>query len=138
MPGESGKAGRVLNDAFPKKSGESVLIQSKTLKASDSQFKDSVADVTQRLHRVEGVTDIKADQVLEGRPLGARGVQPQGRPGGHEQDGGEHARRRQRSRQAHPALRIDEAGDSSLTKAEKEQSNEQAGRSLMLTLGLRC
>ena len=39
MPGESGKAGEVMNDAFPKKSGEQVLIQSKTLKASDSQFK---------------------------------------------------------------------------------------------------
>src|SRR3954468_612816 len=26
MPGESGKAGEVLNDAFPKKAGESVLI----------------------------------------------------------------------------------------------------------------
>ena len=99
MPGESGKAGEVLNDAFPKKSGEQVLIQSKTLKASDSQFKDAVADVSQRLHRVEGVIDIEAGPGLEGRPLGARGVQPQGRPGGHEQDGGELARRRQRSRQ---------------------------------------
>ena len=37
---------------------------------------------------------------------------------------------------AHPELRIDESGDASLDKAQKEQSNEQAGRSLMLTLGL--
>ena len=37
---------------------------------------------------------------------------------------------------AHPELRIDEAGDASVDKAQKEQSNEQAGRSLMLTLGL--
>src|SRR5215210_8650510 len=63
MPGESGKAGEVMNDAFPDKSGESVLIQSRTLKASDSRFKDAVADVAQRLHRVEGVIDIEAGHV---------------------------------------------------------------------------
>ena len=37
---------------------------------------------------------------------------------------------------AHPELRIDEAGDASVDKAQKEQSNAQTGRSLMLTLGL--
>src|SRR5215212_6512172 len=58
MPGESGKAGEVMNDAFPKKAGEQVLIQSKTLKASDSQFKSAVEDVSQRLHGVEGVIEI--------------------------------------------------------------------------------
>ena len=136
MPGESGKAGQVLNDAFPKKSGESVLIQSKTLKASDSQFKAAVSDVSQRLHRVEGVTDIKADQVskdghsalvefnLKGDQLAARKtvVNSLAAVSG--------------AAKAHPELRIDESGDASLDKAQKEQSNEQAGRSLMLTLGL--
>src|SRR5215210_2125715 len=63
MPGESGKAGQVMNDAFPDKAGESVLIQSRTLKASDSRFKDALADVSQRLHRVEGVVEIDAGQV---------------------------------------------------------------------------
>ena len=136
MPGESGKAGQVLNDAFPKKSGESVLIQSKTLRASDSQFKAAVSDVSQRLHRVEGVTDIKADQVskdghsalvefnLKGDQLAARKtvVNSLAAVSG--------------AAKAHPELRIDESGDASLDKAQKEQSNEQAGRSLMLTLGL--
>src|SRR3954452_19818047 len=53
MPGETGKASQVLNDAFPKKTGEQVLIQSKMLKASDARFKAAVADVSQRLHKVE-------------------------------------------------------------------------------------
>jgi RND superfamily putative drug exporter len=136
MPGESGKAGEVLNDAFPKKSGESVLIQSRTLKASDSQFKNAVSDVSQRLHRVEGVTDIKAEQVskdghsalvefnLKGDQLAARKTVANSLAAVSG------------AAKAHPELRIDEAGDASLDKAEKEQSNEQAGRSLMLTLGL--
>src|SRR5215212_10228247 len=50
-------------NVIPKKTVEQVLVQSKTLKASDSQFKDVVADVSQRLHKVEGVTDIKAGEV---------------------------------------------------------------------------
>ena len=99
MPGESGKAGEVLNDAFPKKSGEQVLVQSKTLKASDSQFKDAVSDVSQRLHRVEGVIDVENGQVskdghsqlvefnLKGDQVAARKTV------------GELTRRRQRSRQ---------------------------------------
>src|SRR5215212_3481495 len=63
MPGEAGQAAEAMNDAFPEKAGEQVLIQSKTLKASDSQFRDAIADVSQRLHRVEGVTDIEAGQI---------------------------------------------------------------------------
>ena len=35
MPGESGKAGQILNDAYPDKAAEQVLVQSKTLDASD-------------------------------------------------------------------------------------------------------
>ena len=118
-----------------------VLIQSKTLKASDSQFKSAVSDVSQRLHRVEGVVDIddpydKGGQVskdghsalvqfnLKGDQLAARKtvVNSLAAVSG--------------AAKAHPELRIDEAGDASLDKAQKEQSNEQAGRSLMLTLGL--
>src|SRR5215213_7471333 len=123
-------------NVVPKKSGEQVLIQSKTLKASDSQFKAGVADVSQRLHRVEGVIDIEAAQVskdghsalvdfsLKGDQEATRKtvVNTLAAVGG--------------AARAHPELRIDEAGDSSLAKAEKEQAGEQAGRSLMLTLGL--
>ena len=54
MPGESGKAGEVLKDAFPDKAGEQVLVQSKTLKATDSQFKAAVADVTRAAGGHEG------------------------------------------------------------------------------------
>src|SRR5215217_9260499 len=65
MPGESGKAGEVMNDAFPKKSGEQVLIHSRTLKASDSQFKDAVADVSKRLEGTQRVSGVAAAEVSE-------------------------------------------------------------------------
>jgi uncharacterized membrane protein YdfJ with MMPL/SSD domain len=136
MPGESGKAGEVLNDAFPKKAGESVLVQSKTLKASDSQFKDAVADVSQRLHRVEGVTDIKAEQVSKDGHSALVEFDLKGDQEATKKTVGNALAAVSGAAKAHPELRIDEAGDASLDKAQKEQSNEQAGRSLMLTLGL--
>ena len=61
--GESGKAGEVLKGAYPDKAGEQVLVQSKTLKASDSQFKAAVRDVTERLEDTKGVSDVAAPQI---------------------------------------------------------------------------
>ena len=136
MPGESGKAGEVLNDAFPKKSGESVLVQSKTLKASDSQFKAAVADVSQRLDKVEGVIDVKADQVSKDGHSALVEFNLKGDQAAAKKTVVNSLAAVEGAAKAHPQLRIDEAGDASLTKAQKDQSNEQAGRSLMLTLGL--
>jgi len=136
MPGESGKAGGVMNEAFPKKSGEQVLIQSKTLKASDSQFKAGVADVSQRLHRVEGVIDIEAAQVSKDGHSALVDFSLKGDQEATKKTVVNTLAAVGGAARAHPELRIDEAGDSSLAKAEKEQAGEQAGRSLMLTLGL--
>src|SRR5215213_5501302 len=136
MPGESGKAGGVMNEAFPKKSGEQVLIQSKTLKASDSQFKAGVADVSQRLHRVEGVIDIEAAQVSKDGHSALVDFSLKGDQEATKKSVVNSLAAAQGAAKANPELRIDETGDASLTKAQKDQSNEQAGRSLMLTLGL--
>jgi uncharacterized membrane protein YdfJ with MMPL/SSD domain len=136
MPGEVGKANAAMQDAFPDKSGESVLIQSKTLKASDSQFKDAVADVSQRLHRVEGVTDIEAGQVSKDGHSALVDFSLKGDQAATKKSVVNSLAAVEGAAKAHPEVRINEAGDASLDKAEKEQSNEQAGRSLMLTLGL--
>ena len=136
MPGEVGKANAAMNGAFPDKDGEQVLIQSRTLKASDSQFKDAVADVSQRLHRVEGVTDIKAGQVSKDGHSALVDFSLKGDQEATKKSVVNSLAAVEGAAKAHPELRIDEAGDASLAKAEKEQSNEQAGRSLMLTLGL--
>jgi uncharacterized membrane protein YdfJ with MMPL/SSD domain len=141
MPGESGKAGEVMNDAFPKKSGEQVLIQSKTLKASDARFKAAASDVNQRLHRVQGVTDVDNPYQKGGSiskdghsalvEFNLKGDQDATKKTVVNALAAVHG-----AAKAHPELRIDESGDASLTKAQKEQAGEQAGRSLMLTLGL--
>ena len=136
MPGESGKAGEVMNDAFPKKSGEQVLIQSRTLQASDSQFKDAVADVSKRLEGTQGVSGVAAAEVSEDGhsalvTFDLDGDQEATKKSVVDSQAAVHAAQR-----ANPELRVNETGDASITNAQKDQSNEQAGRSLMLTLGL--
>src|SRR3954470_18347012 len=56
--GESGKAGKIVADAYPDKVDEMVLVQSTTLKTGDPQFRAVVADVSQRLDAIDGVTNI--------------------------------------------------------------------------------
>ena len=57
--GDSGRAAQITKDAYPERIGEMVLIQSKTLKTDDPQYRAVVADVTQRLEDTKGVTEIK-------------------------------------------------------------------------------
>jgi uncharacterized membrane protein YdfJ with MMPL/SSD domain len=136
MPGEAGQAAEVMNDAFPDKAGEQVLIQSKTLNASDPQFKAAVADVSQRLHRVEGVTDVETGQASKDGHSVLVDFSLEGDQAATKKSVVNSLAAVEGAAKAHPELRIDETGDASLDKEEKEQSNEQAGRSLMLTLGL--
>ncbi len=50
--GESGRAARTLDDAFPKHAVEQVLVQSSTTTATDPSFKQVVADLQHRLSAV--------------------------------------------------------------------------------------
>jgi uncharacterized membrane protein YdfJ with MMPL/SSD domain len=142
MPGESGKAGQVLKDAFPDEAGEQVLIQSKTLAAGDSQFKAAVADVTERLADTKGV-----DEVVGPYEAGSGQLSKDGHsalvtfslPG--DSDATEtsvvqslaavHA-----AAKAHPELRIAQSGDASINKATKDKSDDEMGSATMMSVGL--
>jgi len=142
MPGESGKAGQILNDAYPDKAGEQVLIQSKSLKATDSQFKAAVADVTQRLEGTNGVSEVVGPY-----GSGSAGISKDGHsalvtfslPGKSDVTeksvtgslAAVHA-----AAKAYPELRIDETGDASINKASMDKSNEELGSSMFMSLGL--
>jgi uncharacterized membrane protein YdfJ with MMPL/SSD domain len=56
--GDSGRAAQITKDAYPDKIGEMVLIQSKSLKTGDPQYRAVVADVTERLEDTKGVVEI--------------------------------------------------------------------------------
>jgi uncharacterized membrane protein YdfJ with MMPL/SSD domain len=56
--GESGQASKIYSEAFPDEIDEMVLIQSKTLKAGDPEYRAVVADVAKRLDATDGVREI--------------------------------------------------------------------------------
>ena len=53
-PGESGRMDRILDAGFKQPAGESVLVQSRTLAATDPAFKAAVADVVASISKVDG------------------------------------------------------------------------------------
>ena len=59
-PGESGRADKVLDAGFEQPAGESVLIQSRTLRAGDPAFVAAVEDVVARLGRVHAVQHLRS------------------------------------------------------------------------------
>ena len=75
--GESGVAARTLDKAgFKMQPGEQVIVQSKTLKATDPAFRAVVGDVVNRLEGTPNVAQaalaVRPEHDLEGRALRAR------------------------------------------------------------------
>src|SRR5215207_6547688 len=70
--GDSGRAAKIADGAFPKKVHESVMVQSKRHKSGDPEFRATVTDVMSRLRTMQGVTTLKG---------------PYGRGGGISPDG---------------------------------------------------
>ena len=142
-PGESGQAAKAIDGAYEDKASEQVLVQSKQLTAGDARFKSAVADVTQRLDRAEGVDNV----VSPYEPRVSGQISPDEHsalvtfdlPGDSKQTkvSVEHSQAAVAAAQeAHPELRIEEAGDASISQATLEASNAEMGKSAMLSLPL--
>ena len=122
--GDSGRASKLVDDHFPKKADESVLVQSKTLVATDARFKAAVADVVARIRRVPNVRAVESPYTV------ARGT-PISRDGHSALVGfdilGDEDQVKDRvdpalaavaaAQKRHPGLRIEEFGDASADKA---------------------
>ena len=77
--GESRRAETILENAgFPKKSGEMVLVQSKTATVNDPAFKAAVDDVAKTVAKQQVVANVTTRHRLQGQALRARPVRPQG------------------------------------------------------------
>ena len=142
-PGESGKAAKAIDGAYEDKASEQVLVQSKQLTADNARFKAAVADVTHRLERAEGVDNVVSP--YEPRVSGQISADEHSAlvtfdlPGDSKQTkvSVEHSQAAVAAAQeAHPELRIEEAGDASISQATLEASNEEMGKSAMLSLPL--
>jgi RND superfamily putative drug exporter len=60
LPGESGRAARILDDGFEQPAGETVLVQSRKLTADSPAFRAAVADVVRRVTAVGVVTNVQS------------------------------------------------------------------------------
>ena len=60
LPGESGRAARMLDDGFKQPAGETVLVQSSKHTADSPAFRAAVADVVRRVSAVSVVTNVQS------------------------------------------------------------------------------
>ena len=60
LPGESGRAARILDDGFKQPAGETVLVQSSTLTADSPAFRAAVDDVVRRVSALGVVTNVQS------------------------------------------------------------------------------
>ncbi len=59
-PGQSGRMDRILDAGFKQPAGESVLIQSQSLRVSDPVFRAAVADVVARVSKTADVENVRS------------------------------------------------------------------------------
>ena len=79
MDGETRRAETILEGAgFPKKSGEMVLVQSKTATVKDPAFAAAIQDVAKTIGERPRRRRRHHRHRLPGQALGARAVRPQG------------------------------------------------------------
>ena len=122
--GESGRADKTLYEAFPKQAGESVLVQSKSLEASDPRFEAALKDVSRRVDRVPHVAGV--DEPVISKDSHSALVQFELR--------GDQKQTEERvepvleavaaAQRAHPQLRVEQFGDASSAKALNESQAE--------------
>src|SRR4051795_10336552 len=62
-PGESGRMDRILDAGFKQPAGESVLIQSRSLRAGDPAFRTALADVVAGVSKVAAVQNVRKGQI---------------------------------------------------------------------------
>ncbi|MGZ4400713.1 MAG: hypothetical protein ACXVYM_07560, partial [Gaiellaceae bacterium] len=66
-PGESGRMDKILNTGFKQPAGESVLIQSRSLRATDPAFKAAVHDVVAGVSAVRIVKNVRSPLAAPGQ-----------------------------------------------------------------------
>jgi uncharacterized membrane protein YdfJ with MMPL/SSD domain len=63
--GDSARATKITDKAFPEKAGEMVLVQSKTQQATDAGYRAAVRDIERRLQAQPDVTNLKSPYAKE-------------------------------------------------------------------------
>jgi RND superfamily putative drug exporter len=137
-PRESGRMDRILDAGFKRPAGESVLVQSRSLRATDPAFTAAVADVVARVSKLDVVQNVRS-------PLAKGQISKDGRSALVEfeiRGAADKAAEKldpvldqvDAAQKAHPQLFIGEFGNASAVKAVETAAGEDLGKAGLLSL----
>src|SRR4051794_9298861 len=132
--GESGRGDKIAAKAFPQDASESVLVQSKTLKASSPQFHTALGDLKKRLDATGVAHDVRAPHVSPDRRSALIEFTIPGDEDKAEQRVERTLAATAAAQRAHPGLHIAEFGDASATKAIGKTYDDDFKRAETLSL----
>ena len=140
-PGESGRMDRILDAGFNQPAGESVLVQSSSLRASDPAFKAAIADVVARLSKVKVVQNVRsplesgnAGQIAPNRHAALVEFEIRGDPDDAADKVASVLDAVDDLQKAHPGLFIGEFGDASKVDAVVTAYENDLGKAGLLSL----
>jgi RND superfamily putative drug exporter len=139
--GESGRAERTLDRAFPEAAEEAILVQSRTRRVDDPEFAAVVREVAGRVARLPGVSEVRtpygrdgAAQVSADRRSAVVALELDARDA--EERVGAVLAAVDAAKRAHPGFRIGEYGDASVARAASATEEADFARAEKLSIPL--
>ena len=140
-PGESGRMDRILDAGFPQPAGESILVQSSTLRTTDPEFRAAVHDVVAAISKLDAVQHVRSPlapansgQIAPNGHAALVGLQIRGDPDTAVDRIGPVLDRVDELQQAHPQLFIGQFGDASKVDALVTAYGDDLGKAGLLSL----
>jgi len=135
-PGQSGRMDRILDAGFEQPAGESVLVQSGSLRTTDPAFRAAIADVVSSLSGVHEVEHVHAGRVAPGGRAALVDFEIRGDPDTAAERIGPVIDRVEALQHAHPKLFVGEFGDASAQKGVETAYGEDLAKAGLLSLPL--
>jgi uncharacterized membrane protein YdfJ with MMPL/SSD domain len=140
-PGESGRMDRILDEGFKQPVGESVFIQSSSLRADDPAFTAAIKDVIRRVETLAVVQNVRspldpenASQIAADRQAALVEFEIRGDPDDAADKIGPVLDRVNVAQQVHPGFFIGEFGDASAQDAIETAFTDDLGKAGQLSL----
>ena len=140
-PGESGRMDRILDAGFPQPAGESILVQSSTLRTTDPEFRAAVHDVVAAISKLDAVQHVRSPlapansgQIAPNGHAALVGLQIRGDPDTAVDRIGPVLDRVDELQKAHPQVFIGQFGDASKVDALVTAYGDDLGKAGLLSL----
>ena len=140
-PGESGRMDRILDAGFKQPAGESVLVQSDTLRTSDPAFRATVADVVAGVSTIDVVQNVRSpfapgnsSQIATNGHAVLVQFEIAGDPTDAIEKVGPVVDKVGEVQKAHPQLFVGEFGDASAPAGAEEAAGKDLAKAGMLSL----